>query len=174
MNPALSITCVWRRELKVSDLRARGNSKTRFSRVSFCPDSNDARPLSEYYTEYYMLVGCSSKSAFVSLDTNGCVCRVCCRQHVRTDKGRLAGRRIPENDQRVGGQAGERVRERIRGCVDGFHGKSSASERSATHFYATALCCERLLRCHARMPTLGCILPNGITTAAIMAQSIRR
>jgi len=73
----------------------------------------------------------------------------------------------------AGGQAGERVRAFVDAFTD-FTVNRAAPSEPGTHFYATALCRERLLRCHARMPTLGRILANGITTAAIMAQSTRR
>lgn len=56
----------------------------------------------------------------------------------------------------------------------GFHGKSSAFNDGYV-LLRNAIVRECLLRCHGRMPVVvGRILPNGITTGTIMAQSTRR
>lgn len=65
-------------------------------------------------------------------------------------------------------------RGRICGYVHGFHGKSNAFNDGYV-LLRNAIVRECLLRCHGRMLTVvGRILPNGITTGTIMAQSTRR
>lgn len=90
----------------------------------------------------------------------------------------------PENDQpdrfrgREGGVGGDAL---ARGCVYGFHGKSSAfSKREGRALLLrNGIVRECLLRCHGRTADNEAgsagprIPPNGITRALIMAQSIR-
>lgn len=78
------------------------------------------------------------------------------------------------NWSKGGGGGKGKERESICGYVHGFHGKSSAFNDGYV-LLRNAIVRECLLRCHGRMPAvMGRILPNGITTGTIMAQSTRR